>query len=267
MASAILATTALAILVLIAIDRSMGWGFYMRANAAYWSGRLHPAVAGAQAMPIWPYPVLLALLGVPSLPARVIIVLAMAAWFFGWAGTVFLSSTRILFSAAFDRLLPGHVGDLDPRTKSPVKALLYMIVPGLVVSALYVWNVFNFASLTLLSTLVIAVTFLGTGIAAIALPFRERELYRASPLAGFRIGRIPLISVFGLVFCLFLGYLLFEWMIDPGDLYGISLRNATSVGFMVVVYAAAATLYGLLRARRRRAGLDSGDPLDEAPRQ
>lgn len=189
--------------------------------------------------------------------------LAMSAWFFGWAGTIYLSSTRILFSAAFDRLLPGHIGDLDPRTKSPVKALLYMIVPGLIVSALYVWNVWGFAGLTLVSTAVIAVTYLGTGIAAVVLPFAKRELYQASPLARFRIGRVPLITVFGLAFCAFLGFLLFEWLIDPGDLYGISLRNATSVSFMAAVYAVAALLYAILYLRRRRAGLGMGEVLEE----
>ncbi len=262
MGAALLSATALAALALLAIDRSMGWGFYMRANAAYWTGRLHPEAANA--LPFWPYPVLLAAMTLSSPLARAIVVLAMSAWFFGWAGTIYLSSTRILFSAAFDKLLPGHIGDLDLRTKSPVKALLYMVVPGLAVSALYVWNVFGFASLTLVSTLVIAVTYLGTGVAAVMLPFAKRELYRASPLARFRIGRIPLISAFGLAFCAFLGYLLYEWMIDPGDLYGISLRNATSVVFMLVVYAVAGALYAILYARRRRAGLGMEEVFDEA---
>jgi basic amino acid/polyamine antiporter, APA family len=261
MTAALLATTALAIVVLLAIDGSMGWRFYMRANAAYWTGRLQPA--SAQALPIWPYPALFALMTVSSPLLRVVVAMGMSAWFFGWAGTIYLSSTRILFSAAFDKLLPGHIGELDPRSKSPVKALLYMIVPGLVVSALYVWNVFNFASLTLVSTLVIAVTYLGTGIAAVILPFARKELYRASPLAAFRIGRVPLISVFGLAFCAFIGYLLFEWTIDPGDLYGISIRNATSVAFMAVVYAAAAALYAILYVRRRRAGLGMKDVLED----
>ncbi len=262
MASALLAATALAIVVLLAIDRSMGWTFYMRANATYWLGRLHPE-AGGSVMPFWPYPALLALMTVTSPLLRAAVALAMSAWFFGWAGTIYLSSTRILFSAAFDRLLPGTLAELHPRSKSPVKALLFMVAPGLVVSALYVWNVLCFAGLTLVSTLVIAVTYLGTGIAAAVLPFVRKELYRASPLAGFRLGRVPLISVFGLAFCLFLGYLLYEWMIDPGDLYGISLRNATSVGFMAVLYAAAGILYVLLRARRRRDGLGMDEVLDE----
>ena len=30
----------------------------------------------------------------------------LSLWFFGWVGTVFLSSTRVVFMAAFDRVLP-----------------------------------------------------------------------------------------------------------------------------------------------------------------
>jgi amino acid transporter len=191
----------------------------------------------------------------------------MASWFFGWAGTIYLSSSRILFSAAFDKLLPSGLAHVDAKTKSPFKALLFMVVPGLLVSALYVWNVFNFASLTLVSTAVIAVTFLGTGIAAVVLPFAKKELYRASPLAPFRIGKVPLISVFGLVFCAFLGYLLFEWLVDPLDLYGISLRNATSVVFMIAVYLLAVLLYLALRGFRRRSGVDLDGIFEDMPEE
>jgi amino acid transporter len=36
-------------------------------------------------------------------------------WFFGWAGTMFLSSTRVIFAAAFDRLLPEAAAQVDER--------------------------------------------------------------------------------------------------------------------------------------------------------
>jgi amino acid transporter len=140
-----------------------------------------------------------------------------------------LFSTRILFSASFDRLLPEEIAKVTPRTGTPFKALVFMIVPGLAVSVVYCLDLWSFASLTLVSTLVIAVTFLGTGIAAVLLPFTKKEVYQASPLATFGIGSVPLISVFGMIFCGSLGYLLYERLIDPKGLYGISYRNTTSI--------------------------------------
>jgi len=180
----------------------------------------------------------------------------MGAWFFGWAGTIYLSSTRIIFSAAFDRLLPAGLAQVDEKTKSPFKALLFMVIPGLIVSALYVWNVFGFASLTLMSTAVIAITFLGTAVAAMLFPFVKKDLYLASPLARLRIGPLPLVSLAGLVFAGFLGFLLYEWLVDPADLFGISWRNATSLLFLAAMYALAAMLYLLLRGFGKKPAAD-----------
>ena len=90
---------------------------------------------------------------------------------------------RVIFAAAFDRLLPEKVAEVEPRTRTPINALLLMVIPSLVVGALFAWNIFNFRSLTLCSTLVIAVTYLGSTIAAILLPFIKKDLYtpRRSP--------------------------------------------------------------------------------------
>jgi len=264
MASALIVTTALAIVLLLAIDKALGWGFYMKANAAYWSARWGLA-QGAAVMPVWPYPAFLAVLSIHSTLLRVLILAAMAMWFFGWAGTIYLSSTRILFSASFDRLLPEAMAAIDPKTRTPFNALLFMIIPGLVVSVLFVFNIWNFSSLTLVSTLVIAVTFLGTGIAAVVLPFTKKALYRASPLANFRIGKLPLISLFGLVFCAFLGFLLYEWLVDPGNLYGISYRNVPSMLFMGFLYLLAVGVYVGMRAYRRRSGIDVDKIYGEIP--
>jgi APA family basic amino acid/polyamine antiporter len=264
MASALVVTTILAIILLLAIDKAIGWGFYMNANAAYWSSRWG-LVQGPAVMPVWPYPALLAVLATPSTVIRVLVLVAMAMWFFGWAGTIYLSSTRILFSASFDRLLPEAVARIDPKTRTPFNALLFMIIPGLIVSALFVFNVWNFSSLTLVSTLVIAVTFLGTGIAAILLPFTKRDLYKASPLANFRIGKLPLISFFGVIFCAFLVFLLYEWLIDPGNLYGISYRNIPSLLFMGFLYILAIAIYVGMRAYRRRSGIDVDKIYGEIP--
>lgn len=264
MAAALVGTTVLAVVLLTAIERGLGWDFYMNANGAYWSSRWGLS-EGPSAMPIWPYPALFALMPVQSVAFRVVVLLAMALWFFGWAGTIFLSSTRILFSASFDRLLPEAIARIDPRTRTPLNALLFMIIPGLIVSALFVYDVAGFSSLTLVASLVIVVTFLGTGISATILPFAKKELYAASPLVKFRIGKLPLISVFGAIFSLFLGFLLYQWLIDPYELYGISYRNTASIVFMLVLYALALGLYFGMRAYRSRRGIDVDKIYGEIP--
>lgn len=265
MALALLATTALAVLVYLAVAKTVGWDFYAKANGAYWSYRWGTATDPSP-LRVWPYPALLAVFLTTNPLLQGAVLVAMSAWFFGWAGTMFLSSTRVIFAAAFDRLLPDIVTRVDPRTRTPLYAVALMVLPGLLVSALFVWDVLGFKSLTLTSTLVIAVTYLGSTVAALVLPYTKPELYNASPIAKYKVAGVPLITIAGTIFGAFLVYLLYEWIIDPNQLYGISYRNRASVIFMLVLYGLAAAIYVGARAyRRRRQGLDLSMVYKEIP--
>jgi len=196
----------------------------------------------------------------------------MNLWWFGWSGTLFLSSTRVVFAAAFDRLLPEKVAEVDGRTGTPLIALLLMLIPSIIVSFLFAYDVFGFRSLTLASTLVIAVTYLGTTIAAILLPYRKPDLYNASPIAKYKILGIPLITVAGAIFGAFLGYLLFQWLLDPNALYGIGYsinedgyKNGTSLVFMGILYGTATAIYFGFKAYRKRTGIDLDKVHAEIP--
>jgi len=266
MAAALIATTVLAVILYLLIAKTMSWEFYNNANAAYWSYRWDTTgKVAAPPLPVWPYPALLALFLTTNPVIQIIVLAAMSLWFFGWAGTIFLSSTRVIFSAAFDRMLPEAAARLEPKTRAPINAMLLMVIPGLIVSVLYIWNIGGFASMTLASTLVIAVTFLGTTISAIILPFKKRDLYESSPIANFKIGKVPLISVFGVIFAAFLIFLLYEWIIDPNGLYGISYRNTTSMIYMIVMYALALGIYLTSRWYRKKKGIAVDKIYKEIP--
>ncbi len=272
MAWALGVTTVLAISVLFAISKTIGWEFYVQANGAFWNNAWG-YTTNAPALPVWPYPVLLAVFLTSNRIVQFIVVALMSLWWFGWSGTVFLSSTRVIFAAAFDRLLPEKVAEIEPRTRTPLVALLMMVVPSIVVSYLYAYNYFNFQTLALDSTLVISVTYLGTAIAAVLLPYRKPELYKASPIATFKVFGVPLITVAGLVFGGFLTFLLVEWLFDPWlntqgvapGLYGISLANTSSVVYMVAMYALAAAIYFGFKSYRKRKGIDISKVHQEIP--
>jgi amino acid transporter len=271
MAWALGATTVLGIAVLFAIAKTIGWDFYMQANGAFWNSAWG-LTDQAPALPVWPYPALLAAFLTSNRLVQFIVIALMSLWWFGWSGTVFLSSTRVVFAAAFDRLLPEKVADVDERTGTPINALLLMVIPSILVSALFAWNWFNFRSLTLASTLVIAVTYLGTTIAAILLPYRKPDLYNASPIAKYKVFGIPLITVAGVVFGGFLGFLLYQWLLDPNALYGIGYsinengyKNGTSLIFMGVLYVLAAAIYFGFKYYRKSKGIDIEKVHQEIP--
>jgi APA family basic amino acid/polyamine antiporter len=261
---ALIATTVLGAVFFLLINKTITWDWYMNANGAWWNYRWG-YTDQAPPLPIWPYPALLAVFMTPSRIIQFIVVLAMSAWWFGWSGTVFLSSTRVIFAAAFDRLLPEKVAEVEPRTRTPIYALLLMVVPSLLVSALFAWNVFDFQTLTLCSTLVIAVTYLGSTIAAILLPYIKPDLYNASPIAKYKIFGIPLITVAGVIFGGFLGFLLYQWLFDPNALYGIGLSNTSSVIYMAGMYILALVIYLGFKWYRRRQGIDIAKIYEEIP--
>ena len=264
MAWALIITTALGIVFFLLISKTFTWDFYTKANAAWWNYRWG-YTDQAPPLPIWPYPALLAVFMTDSRLVQFIVILAMSMWWFGWSGTVFLSSTRVIFAAAFDRLLPEKVAEVDQRTRTPFYALLLMVIPSLVVSALFAWNVFNFQSLTLCSTLVIAVTYLGSTVAAILLPYTKPDLYNASPIARYKVAGIPLITVAGIIFGGFLVFLLYEWLVDPNNLYGIGWKNTSSLIFMAALYVLALVIYVGFRVYRTRQGIDVSKIYAEIP--
>jgi amino acid transporter len=271
MGTALGVTTLLGIILMFAISRTIGWDFYVQSGAAWWN-YAWGFTTEPPAFPVWPYPALLASFLSSSRVLQFLVVALMSLWWFGWSGTVFLSSTRVIFAAAFDRLLPEKVAEVDERTGTPIYALLLMVLPSLVISYLFAYNVANFRSLTLASTLVIAVTYLGTTIAAILLPYRKPELYKASPIAKYNVFGIPLITVAGVIFGGFLVFLLYQWILDPNALYGIGYsineagyKNGTSIIFMLANYALAAAIYFGFRAARKREGIDLDKVHAEIP--
>lgn len=264
MAGALIATTILAAVFLLLINKTISWDFYMNANGAWWNFAWG-YTDQTPPLPIWPYPALLAAFLSPSRVIQFVVILAMSAWWFGWAGTVFLSSTRVIFAAAFDRLLPERVAEIHPRTRTPLFALLLMVIPSIIVSALFAWNIFDFRSLTLDSTLVIAVTYLGSTIAAIILPYTKPDLYNASPIAKYRVLGIPLITVSGVIFGSFLVFLLYAWLFDPLKLYGIGLANTNSIFFILVLYGLALGIYFGFKFYRKKVGIDIDKLHQEIP--
>ena len=250
-------TIAIAVVFILLAAKFFGWQFFNAANLGYWNTVYQ---TGEAAIPIWPFPPLLASFYFHSPLLSAIIVLAFGAWFLGWAGTLFLSSTRVIFAAAFDRILPERMADVSEHRHVPVWALILMLVPSLVVGALYAYTD-NFKTYILDAVLVIAITFFGTSIAAMLLPFRKRRIYENSPIARYKFLGIPLISICGFVTAVFLGYNLWKWFQD--DLYAVNNRD--SLVFMGVMYGLAIVIYVAARIYRRRQGIDLRAVHEEIP--
>jgi amino acid transporter len=246
-------TVILAIVFILLAAKTFGWVFFQSTNVNFLDVYYGVEGAPAAVLPIWGYPPLLASFLIDSRIIQVILVVLFGAWFLGWAGTLFLSSTRMIFAAAFDRILPEAAARVSERRGVPWVALLLIMVPSVVLSWLYAYNG-EFVSFTLDASLVIAVTFFGSAIAATILPWWKPEIYQNSPVARYAIGGLPLISIAGAVTTLFLGWTLWQWITNA--LYGIGVGNNSSIIFLGVLYGAAAVLYVVARLYRRAQGVD-----------
>jgi amino acid transporter len=345
MAAAVIATTVLGIIFFLLIGKTIGWDFYNKANGAFWNYTFG-YTTDAPALPFWPYPALFAAFMVKSRLIQFLVILLMSLWWFGWSGTVFLSSTRVIFAAAFDRMLPEWVSKVGARSQTPVNALLLMVVPSIIISYLYANDIFGFKSLALDATLVIAVTFLGTTVAATILPWRQKDVFEGSPIANLRLpswaswlvmllyaagaiyliyisatyaitvlsnlgtiqpdgvtwlsvalvtvlsvanavvlawmayfvgmrlmsdAAMPLVTFAGLIFAIFLDWLLVEWLWDPHvppfdfPYYAIGWKNASSILFMLANYVLAALIFYGFNAYRKRQGIDIDKVYQEIP--
>jgi amino acid transporter len=245
-------TIGLAIVFVLLAAKAFGWDFFNAANVNF-IDYFYGYVKVAPATPIWGYPPLLAAYLIDSRPIQMLIVLVFGTWFIGWAGTLWLSSTRMIFAAAFDRVLPEWAGRVSEGRGVPWYALLLIMVPGVILSWLYSYQA-GFSALTLDASLVIAVTFFGTSFAATILPWWKPDLYNKSPIARYKVGPLPIISIAGAITTVFLGWVTYEWLSNA--LYGIGVGNSDSIKFLAFVYGLGAVVYIVARFVRRAQGIN-----------
>jgi APA family basic amino acid/polyamine antiporter len=250
-------TVAVAAVFLLLAAKFFGWQWFNAANLNYWNVVYG---VGESPIPVWSYPPLLVSFYFHNAIVQAIIVLMFGAWFLGWAGTLFLSSTRVIFAAAFDRILPERVADVSEKRHVPVWALVLMLLPSVVVGYLYAYTS-NFATYILDATLVIAVTFFGTAVAAAILPWRKPHLYQNSPIARYTVAGIPLITVSGVLTAAFIGFNLYHWFTN--DLYAVNNRD--SLVFMGIMYGLAIVIYVVAYVVRRSQGINLKAIYEEIP--
>ncbi len=245
-------TVVLTLVFLFLAAKTFSWEFFLNGNATFYNGN--------NPIPIWPYPFMFAGWLVHNAVFQVILILALSLWFFGWVGTLFLSSTRVIFAAAFDRVLPDRAAEVSERRKVPLYSLVLMLIPAVGLSAVYAYSA-TFQTYTLDATLVIAVTYLFSAIAVVLLPWLKPDLWRASPASRVKLFGVQVVPVAGVVTIGLLVFNLVEWFTN--DNYFVN--NPSSLYFMGALYVLAIVLYLVARVVRRRQGIDLGLINKEIP--
>jgi len=236
-------TVLFTVIALLLISKTFGWDFYQNANSLFFNG--------TPQFGIWPYPFMFAGWLVNNAAFQVVLLLVLSLWFFGWVGTLFLSSTRVIFAAAFDRVLPDRAAEVSERRRVPLYSLVLMLLPAVGLAALYAYNS-TFHNYTLDATLVIAVTYLFSAIAVVILPLRKPDLWYASPASKIKLFGVPIVPVAGVVTIALLVFCLYEWL--SNDLYFVN--NTSSLIYMGANYVLAIVIFVAARIVRNRQGID-----------
>ncbi len=135
----------------------------------------------------------------------------MSLWFFGWVGTLFLSSTRVIFAAAFDRVLPDRAAEVSEKRKVPFYSLILMLLPAVgperhLRLQLHVRHLHAGRDAGHRGDLPFS------SIAVVILPWRKPELWQASPASKIKVLGVPIVPAAGVITLGLLGFCLYEWL-------------------------------------------------------
>jgi amino acid transporter len=186
-----------------------------------------------------------------------IILVGFAFWAVYWTGVCALYATRSMLAWAFDRLTPAKIGHVSPRFRTPTVATIVTFIIAEIFLALYAFTPY-FAVLS--GFLGLTLTFIVTSIAAIIFPFTKKSIYEKSPV-NYRVGKIPLISICGVISLIFTVYT--EYLLIIDDIAGANtLVNICLVSGLLIF---GLIYFYLMRHYRKKQGIDIDLAYKEIP--
>jgi amino acid transporter len=223
----------------------MGYNFLGAVSAA-WS-------SGAWTVPNPPYFHILAGMLVSNNPGLLILFgVGMICWNLVTPGLCLWGMSRILLAWSFDRLAPSAFGSVSEKFHTPHKAIIisFALCEALLIIYAFYYQLFEFFTSEVMQA---ATSFMLIAIAAALFPFlkKTRKLYEMSVVSKYRIGRIPIMTICGIVYAFTLLTVLY-YFVGPvyGELHTITFLETSSVmiGGIIAWFA--------IRAYRKREGID-----------
>jgi len=206
------------------------------------------AIGWTYAFPVFPFINVLAGLLTENVVVSAIVAGALALWTYSWIFTTQMISSRSIFAWGIDKILPEVATGVSGRWRTPMVSLVISAAIQMVFLAACSFTPY-FATLTGMIGLsaVIAVT----GISAILFPYRIKDVYDKSP-ARIQVGRIPLVSLAGIVVAVSSGYLTYRTIVDD---FAFS-NNPESVGTVVGLFVSGFVIWIAAYLVRKKQGID-----------
>ncbi len=170
-------------------------------------------------------------------------------------------AVRTFFAWALDGLLPSRIAQVSPRTHAPNYAVGLVVILSIAVLGWAVKNDEDFLSLLVEAVLVQLIAMILIGIAAVLLPYRRPEVWRASATTQRFLG-VPIVAFAGGLVAILLSGLFYVFL-HHNEGFGIDRgqfpRDAA------IVLGAALLMFFVARFARSRQGVDVDKLAAEIP--
>ncbi|MFJ1597821.1 APC family permease [Streptomyces sp. NPDC088261] len=171
-----------------------------------------------------------------------------------------MQATRYMLAWSLDRTVPHQLGEVSERFRTPVKAIAFCTVTGILALILLT----NVANATLLGALLAQIAaFIVVSIAGIVFPWRLRDVWESA--GGKRVLGVPLVTLAGAGGVLALGTLLMAFIFNDSINSTFGVTRALSLYFMVGVVVSGVIWYFAALLLNRRRGVDLGLVFREIP--
>ncbi|MDG7001379.1 MAG: amino acid permease [Nitrososphaerota archaeon] len=176
---------------------------------------------------------------------------------------VYFASTRIMLASSMDRVLPEKISYVNSRTHSPLIAL---IISALGCEAFLYVIIYHTSITSYFSTAGLAtqIAYVLISLTAIIFPFRKRDVFNSSPIAKYKLGSIPVLSLLGvlaLIVNLYIGYI----FVAGPSFTNVTVPTHTSIEFVFGIFAACLLVYLIAWGARKSQGIDLSLAFSEIP--
>ena len=251
----LIATGLLLAILAAAFEHAIGTDFLYVAGAGYWAGLEQGKFNGVF---LWPNIVANALAGNPIIV--VIIALGYILNAFQIVNNCYIGMTRVMVAMSLDRLLPEWVSRVSDRLHTPVNAHLAYFLASIPVILVYnLWG--QWTALTLGVTFACGYVFVVTALAGALMPYRAKALYDASPGAAYKLGNIPLVTIFGLIGAIVGGVMVLMFMLYSA----LGLTSVLAYQVVFGVLAVSIIWYFLAKMIQRSRGINVDFAFKEIP--
>jgi amino acid permease len=101
-------------------------------------------------------------------------------------------------------------------------------------------------------------------VTAILFPYRKKQIFEASPIAKYKLGSVPILSILGAIALVINVYI--AWIFIAGPPLGfLSISSGSSIEFIVGIFAGCFIFYWIAWGVRKSQSIDLSLSFSEVP--